>query len=117
MTIDLGERLVWLGFTPRTDFILQNDSDGQGPRIADWLSASPQPTADAVAAATQPTAPLWAYLRAERDQRLAACDYTQLPDAPEANKAAWATYRQALRDLPEATVDPTNPVWPVAPGT
>lgn len=56
-----------------------------------------------------------ATLRARRDQLLAACDYTQLPDAPEADKAAWATYRQVLRDLPEGVVDPANPTWPVAP--
>lgn len=30
-------------------------------------------------------------------------------------KAAWASYRQALRDLPQNTTDPFNPVWPVKP--
>ncbi|MGE5552816.1 MAG: tail fiber assembly protein [Betaproteobacteria bacterium] len=56
-----------------------------------------------------------AALRAERDARLAACDWTQLPDVPltPEQKAAWAAYRQALRDLPETTTDPFNPVWPV----
>ena len=28
---------------------------------------------------------------------------------------AWRTYRQALRDLPSNTSDPTNPVWPTKP--
>ena len=39
----------------------------------------------------------------DRDQLLAASDWTQLPDSPfdAATKLAWATYRQALRDLPE----------------
>jgi hypothetical protein len=41
----------------------------------------------------------WDFLRSNRDQLLAASDWTQLPDAP-VDKAAWATYRQALRDLP-----------------
>ena len=33
-----------LGFTPLTDFVLQNAGDGNGTFIAEWLSASPQPT-------------------------------------------------------------------------
>jgi hypothetical protein len=47
-------------------------------------------------------------MRRERDHRLAACDWTQLPDAP-VDKAAWAAYRQALRDFP-ATWTPSNTV-------
>jgi len=31
-------------------------------------------------------------------------------------QTAWATYRQALRDLPANTADPLNPVWPTRPG-
>ena len=60
---------------------------------------------------------LWAPVRAERDARLAICDWTQLADAPLTAevKAAWATYRQALRDLPETQSDPANVVWPAAP--
>lgn len=53
-------------------------------------------------------------LRAERDQRLAECDWTQLPDVPAATSAAWQDYRQALRDLPE-TADPFAPEWPARP--
>ena len=30
-------------------------------------------------------------------------------------KNAWATYRNQLRDLPENTVDPLNPIWPSIP--
>lgn len=54
-----------------------------------------------------------ALLRSKRNRLLAQTDWTQLPDAP-VNKTAWATYRQALRDLP-ATVDTDNPVWPEQP--
>jgi len=32
-----------------------------------------------------------------------------------AKRAAWAKYRQALRDIP-ATVDPMSPEWPDPPG-
>jgi hypothetical protein len=59
----------------------------------------------------------WSVLRAERNFKLTACDYTQLVDSPldAPTKAEWATYRQDLRDLPENTVDPTNPTWPTEP--
>lgn len=58
-----------------------------------------------------------AILRSERDQRLSASDWTQMPDAPLDDKlrAAWAKYRQALRDLPASVKDPMNPVWPEVP--
>ena len=40
-----------LGFIPEVDFSLQNNSDGAGTFIAEWLSASPQPTVAAIEAA------------------------------------------------------------------
>lgn len=55
----------------------------------------------------------WAVVRAERNAKLAASDWTQLPDAP-ADAAVWAVYRQALRDV-MAQNDPFNIVWPVEP--
>lgn len=44
---------------------------------------------------------------------LNATDYTQLSDSP-ANASDWATYRQALRDLP-AVADFANAEVPEAP--
>jgi hypothetical protein len=41
----------------------------------------------------------WEQIRSWRNAQLSLSDWTQLEDAP-INKAAWATYRQALRDLP-----------------
>jgi hypothetical protein len=41
----------------------------------------------------------WEQLRLWRNAKLAASDWTQVADAP-VDKSAWATYRQALRDLP-----------------
>jgi len=38
-------------------------------------------------------------MRIHRDRLLAESDWTQLPDAP-VDRAAWAKYRQALRDFP-----------------
>lgn len=41
-------------------------------------------------------------VRQERNKSLLNSDWTQLPDSPltEAERQEWATYRQALRDLP-----------------
>jgi hypothetical protein len=57
----------------------------------------------------------WATLREKRNAHLTETDWTQVPDAPSAGKTAWATYRQALRDLPANTSDPVNPTWPTKP--
>tara|TARA_Y100000766_G_scaffold206374_1_gene178141 strand:- start:388 stop:801 length:414 start_codon:yes stop_codon:yes gene_type:complete len=48
-------------------------------------------------------------LRIKRNQKLAASDWSQFPDSPldSTKKAEWATYRQALRDLP-ANVNDSN---------
>lgn len=56
----------------------------------------------------------WSLVRAERDRRLLASDWTQLPDVPLATKEAWAAYRQALRDI-TLQPDPFNITWPAAP--
>ena len=56
----------------------------------------------------------WEGLRAQRNRRLAESDWTVLADSPTST-AAWKTYRQALRDLPANTTDPTSPVWPTPP--
>jgi hypothetical protein len=40
----------------------------------------------------------WQLFREERNRRLAACDWTQVSDAP-VHREAWAAYRQELRDL------------------
>jgi hypothetical protein len=54
----------------------------------------------------------WTVIRAERNKLLAASDWTQLSDA-SADAAAWATYRQALRDI-TTQANPFNIVWPEA---
>lgn len=59
---------------------------------------------------------LWRELRIRRSKLLAQCDWTQVPDAP-VDQAAWAAYRQALRDLPGNTADPASPDWPTPPST
>jgi len=58
----------------------------------------------------------WVTLRRMRNEILESTDWTQVPDAP-VDRAAWAAYRQELRDLPENTTDPRNVVWPKPPST
>ena len=57
------------------------------------------------------------FVRQDRNERLADCDWTQLADSPlsSADKTAWATYRQSLRDLPSAAGFPFTMTWPEEP--
>ena len=50
-------------------------------------------------------------MRLVRDRLLAASDWTQMPDSPltDEQRAAWAQYRQALRDAPASWVP--APTW------
>lgn len=54
--------------------------------------------------------------RERRNELLAASDWTQLSDS-SADTAAWATYRQKLRDLPASSGAnwPNNITWPTEP--
>ena len=60
-----------------------------------------------------------ASVRAERDKKLTASDWTQMTDSPlsDSDKTAWATYRQSLRDLPTASGFPHAMTWPEEPGS
>lgn len=53
-------------------------------------------------------------VRDDRTNRLSECDWTQLADAP-VDKTAWATYRQALRDVTTQEGFPWSVSWPVKP--
>jgi hypothetical protein len=53
-------------------------------------------------------------MRHWRNGELARTDWTQVADAP-VDQAAWANYRQALRDLPSSNTDPRAIELPVAP--
>ena len=54
-------------------------------------------------------------VRGERNRLLAQSDWTQGKDIPEATSTAWATYRQALRDIPTQAGFPYNVTWPQEP--
>jgi hypothetical protein len=57
----------------------------------------------------------WEQIRNWRNYELARTDWTQVEDSP-ANKTAWATYRQALRDLPAQGGLADQAILPVQPG-
>lgn len=68
-------------------------------------------TAEQIAAATASQA---AQVRSQRNRLLAECDWTQIADAT-VDKAAWATYRQALRDMSAQPGFPGTVKWPHDP--
>ena len=55
-----------------------------------------------------------AAVRADRNARLAATDWTQIADST-ADKPAWAAYRQDLRDVPLHVGFPQSVTWPAKP--
>ena len=55
-----------------------------------------------------------ASVRASRTEKLKDCDWTQISDST-ADKATWATYRQALRDISAQAGFPWTVVWPTQP--
>ncbi len=88
---------------PLTPSWIASDTAQIGDTYANGEFTPPPPDYDAQ----------WAMVRADRNARLAASDWTQLPDAP-VDAAAWATYRQALRDVTQQP-DPFNITWPQEP--
>jgi len=60
-------------------------------------------------------------MRSLRDYKLGRSDWTQVADSPlsDTDKTAWATYRQALRDVPANhpnITDLDEVSWPTEPG-
>jgi hypothetical protein len=59
------------------------------------------------------------FIKSPRNSALAASDWTRLDDASLGAHTAeeWATYRQALRDLPATYSRQSEVVWPEDPPT
>lgn len=55
-------------------------------------------------------------VRADRDRLLSRSDWTQLSDAP-GDTAAWASYREQLRNIPAQEGFPFTVTWPTEPGS
>ena len=56
-------------------------------------------------------------VRADRDRRLASCDWVTLRamDSGQKIDAAWSAYRAALRNITQQPGFPANVQWPDAP--
>ncbi|NLG85591.1 MAG: phage tail protein [Firmicutes bacterium] len=110
-------------FDPALDYPGEDLSDTVQITDEQWLEFLNNPGArrwdgHQVVPCDPPTQPLtWEDVRARRDALLRESDWTQLPDAPmdASLRAAWAQYRQALRDLPQVFLDPADVVWPAPP--
>ena len=77
-------------------------------------TATPRTADDIAERLTIENAQQAAAVRADRNARLAATDWTQIADST-ADKPAWATYRQALRDVPSQAGFPQSVSWPQEP--
>jgi len=57
----------------------------------------------------------WAEVKLSRNRFLAASDWRDLPSYAGSDQAAWRTYRQKLRDLPQDYTDVEDIVFPTEP--
>lgn len=85
------------------------EQDAQGRWLWKWSISEMDDDAKAAKDAEQAKA-----VRSDRDKRLSDTDWTQVADAP-VDKAVWATYRQALRDVPAQAGFPYDITWPEKP--
>lgn len=94
----------WIPFTANPEDVeplgKQVFEAAKGSALAYVPSPPPEPTAEDV--------------RIERNRLLSDSDWTQMPDAP-VDQAAWAIYRQALRDIPQQSGFPATVDWPKEP--
>jgi hypothetical protein len=92
-----------------------------------WQSREPRPSAehmwidDAWSVPPISTEDLWSAVRVIRNIKLGESDWTLFSDSPlsDSDKAAWVTYRAALRDIPVTNANITSVeevVWPTKPG-
>ena len=82
--------------------------------VEEWISTPATP--EEIAERTDPQA---FAVRAERNQKLANCDWTQLTDSPLSAdaKLAWQLYRETLRMVPDQPGFPWDVQWPPEPNT
>ena len=84
---------------------------GNIPFTAEEAAEKNQRDAEYLASANDRTA---SKIRTERDTKLTESDWTQVIDAP-VDQAAWATYRQELRDISTQVGFPSEVTWPTQP--
>ena len=82
------------------------------PNAAEILAREPDPVEEPIIPTAEDDL---IGLRLERDRKLKMCDWTQLPDVPEATRTSWQSYRQALRDITDNYSSLNEVVWPGKP--
>ena len=89
-----------------------------GPVFTDTVATETEPAKTAAeneaVYKTMKDAEQAANVRRSRTEKLKDCDWTQIADST-ADKTAWATYRQALRDITAQSGFPWTITWPDAP--
>jgi hypothetical protein len=98
--------------------------DSEGIRLGRWVGTADENqhrigedingAIAAIVVDDTPAPDLETPIRQHRNALLAASDWTQVADAP-VDQAAWAVYRQALRDITSQETFPSEVTWPVAP--
>jgi hypothetical protein len=109
--------LVKVSPTPRPEYDHTKDFNVTAQLVnGSWVEAwiATDVAAEEVASRTVNQA---SNVRAERNAKISGSDWTQLDDSPitNAKKLEWATYRQALRDIPAQAGFPWNVTWPESP--
>lgn len=94
------------------------DTEDHGREVWSLIHSGQAGEVEDISSAFQ-TEKAWQSLRWDRDSRLLQSDIYVTMDRwsgyTDQQKREWSDYRQALRDLPQNTTDPFNPVWPVKP--
>lgn len=105
---------LYLQSNPQNDYI-----DGE-IGISDIKDFWVDPTSKILGPKPQKSISIATYIRLKRRAELELTDWTQLPDSPLSpeQRAAYAAYRQAWRDLPEdqGSINNIEDIqWPVKP--
>ncbi len=109
----------WIPYTldpADTDMTIDNNALLAAMASAGDVAAYAPPTQEEL------TEALAQAVRAERDQRLLAVDAIagnalRWAALSEASQSEWATYRQALLDVPQQSGFPDNITWPQEPAS
>jgi hypothetical protein len=110
---DLGGDVVFEGPQAQPTRYQVGFADGVQQIESKWYTKYSVADMDAEAIAAKDTEQAKA-IRSQRTDKLKDSDWTQVADAP-VDKAAWATYRQALRDITAQPGFPWTVTWPTQP--
>ena len=106
-----AQGLIKLGFTPDTDFVLQDD--GAGTYIKEWKSGSPQPTESDIETSDATAQTEWdakAYARTRADAYPSIGDQLDMLwhaiDADTTLKSNYADFHTALKAVKDANPKP-----------